>query len=198
MPGHILSEGRCPTVRWRGNYISTRYCSKVALKFYLVISQSKKFWQIHLLKQKTCRSAAKSMLRKQPQRRNKQAECPSSWELIIKKRYKKNTGIVWIAVPFSPSQVRAEDHGDGPEESLINIVLRLTKALCWAAGTCCPCIGTFRGTYRAACLRATHVLPEELLLELLLFQLLFPIMKSPCHSFSVLFPRLVLAIRKSV
>lgn len=135
---------------------------------------------------------------KQPQRENKQAECPSNWELVIKKWHKKNTGIVCIPVPLFPSQVRAEEHGDDPEESLINIVLCLTKALCGAAGTCCPCIGTFRGTYRAACLRAMHVLPAELLLELLLFQLLFPIMQSPCHSFSVLFPRLVLAIRKSV
>lgn len=128
----------------------------------------------------------------------KQAQCPSNWELVVKKRYKKNTGTVWIPIPFFLSQIRAEDHRDDPEESLINTVLCLTKALCWAAGTCCLCIGTFRGTYRAACLRAMHVLPEELLLELLLFQLLFPIMQSPCHSFSVLFPRLVLAIRKSV
>lgn len=128
----------------------------------------------------------------------KQAERSSNWELVTKKQYKKKAGIEWIPVPFFPSQVRAEDQGDDPEESLINIVLRLTKALCWAAGTCCPCIGTFRGTYRAASLRAMHVLPEQLLLELLLSQLLFPFMQSPCHSFSVLFPRLVLAIRKSV
>lgn len=141
-------------------------------------------------------SCKKHAMQTTPQ--GKQAECPSNWELITKKRYKKNTGIMWIPAPSFPSQVRAEDHGDDPEESPINTVLCLTKALCWAAGTCCPCIGTFRGTYRAACLRAMHVLPEELLLELLLFQLLFPIMQSPCHSFSVLFPRLVLAIRKSV
>lgn len=128
----------------------------------------------------------------------KQAARSSNGELVIKRQYKKKAGIVWILVPFFPSQVRAEDHGDEPEESLISIVLCLTKELCWAAGTCCPCIGTFRETYRAASLRAMHVLPEQLLLELLLSQLLFPIMQSPCHSFSVLFPRLVLAIRKSV
>lgn len=69
------------------------------------------------------------MLCKQPQRRNKQ-NTPGNWEVVIKKQYKKKAGIVWIPVPFLPSQVRAEDHGDDPEKSLINIVLHLTKTLC--------------------------------------------------------------------
>lgn len=59
-----------------------------------------------------------------------QAERSTNWEVAIKKQYKKKAGIVWIPDPFLPSQVRAEDHGDDPEESLINIVLCLTKALC--------------------------------------------------------------------
>lgn len=58
----------------------------------------------------------KSMLCKQPQMKNKQAECSRNWELVIKKQYKKNTGIVWIPVPFFPLQVKAEAHGDDPEE----------------------------------------------------------------------------------
>lgn len=47
----------------------------------------------------------------------KQAERSSNWELVTKKQYRKKAGIEWIPVPFFPSQVRAEDQGDDPEES---------------------------------------------------------------------------------